>query len=126
MLAWTTTYCVDRSQREGEVEVVAVVDVSVLHEPQIFISHHLRGTGQDISEDFFPPFCHKEHCCCESALYLIDACGHLLDEKALLLSLTHQAGEEGETVVVGPGGTGRGLWGYIRRRWSRPAGYTQY
>lgn len=55
MLEWTTTYCVDRSQREGEVEVVAVVDVSVLHEPQIFISHHLRGTGQDISEDFFLP-----------------------------------------------------------------------
>lgn len=52
MLAWTTTYCVDRSQREGEVEVVAVVDVSVLHEPQIFISHHLRGTGQDISRLF--------------------------------------------------------------------------
>lgn len=36
------TYCIDRSQGEGEVEVVAVVDISVLHKPQIFISHHLR------------------------------------------------------------------------------------
>lgn len=53
MLVWMRTYCVDRSQREGEVEVVAVVDVSVLHEPQIFISHHLHATGKDISEVFY-------------------------------------------------------------------------
>lgn len=45
------TYCIDRSQGEGEVEVVAVVDISVLHEPQIFISHHLSRTQTDISVD---------------------------------------------------------------------------
>lgn len=61
-----------------------------------------------------------------SVLYLIDACRHLLYKKPLLLSLTDQTSEEGETVVVGPGWTGRGLWGYIRRRWRRPAEYTQY
>lgn len=43
------TYCIDRSQGEGEVEVVAVVDISVLHKPQILISHHLRRVQTDIS-----------------------------------------------------------------------------
>lgn len=36
------TYCVDGGQGEREVEVVAVVDVSVLHEFKILISHHLH------------------------------------------------------------------------------------
>lgn len=109
------TYCIDRSQGEGEVEVVAVVDISVLHKPQIFISHHLRR-AQDghLSRRFLTATVKKNAMRVLSSLYLIDACRHLLYKKPLLLSLTDQAGEQGETVVVGPGGTGRGLWGYIR------------
>lgn len=42
-------------------------------------------------------------------LHLVDAGRHLLHKQAFLLSLAHQAGEEGETVVVGPGGAGRRL-----------------
>ena len=37
----TDTYCIDGGERESEVEVVAVVDVSVPHELEIFISYHL-------------------------------------------------------------------------------------
>lgn len=37
------TYGVDGGQRQREVEVVAVVDVPVPHEPQVFISHDLKG-----------------------------------------------------------------------------------
>lgn len=36
------TYCIDWSQGKGEVEVVAVVDISVSHELQILISHNLH------------------------------------------------------------------------------------
>lgn len=45
------TYGVDGGQGQGEVEVVAVVDVSVPHEPQVFIPHHLDGaeTEGDVS-----------------------------------------------------------------------------
>lgn len=43
------------------------------------------------------------------ALHLVDAGRHLLHKQALLLPLAHQAGEEGEAVVVGPGGAGRRL-----------------
>lgn len=57
------------------------------------------------------------------SLYLIDAGRHLLYEQALLLSLTHQAGEEGEAVVVGPGGARRGLWRNIGRGRGRPEKY---
>lgn len=53
-------------------------------------------------------------------LYLIDADGHFLYKQALLLSLADQTGEESETVIVGSWGAWRGLWGNIRRRWSRP------
>ena len=56
-------------------------------------------------------------------LYLIDTGGHFLHKKALLLSLADKAGEEGETVVVGPWGARRGLWGHIRRGWGRPRTY---
>lgn len=35
------TYCIDRGQREREVEVVAVVDVPVPHELEILVPHHL-------------------------------------------------------------------------------------
>lgn len=43
------------------------------------------------------------------ALHLVDAGRHFLHKQALLLPLAHQAGEEGEAVVVGPGGPGRRL-----------------
>lgn len=56
-------------------------------------------------------------------LYLIDAGRHLLYKQALLLSLADQAGEEGESVVVGPGRARRGLWGNIRRGRGRPGKY---
>lgn len=56
-------------------------------------------------------------------LYLIDAGRHLLYKQALLLSLADQAGEEGEAVIVGPGGARRGLWRNIRRGWGRPRKY---
>lgn len=39
---YRSTYCIDGGKREGEVEVVAVVDVSVPHELEILISHHLH------------------------------------------------------------------------------------
>lgn len=39
-----STYCIDGGQGEGEVEVVAVVDVSVPHELEILVSHHLHET----------------------------------------------------------------------------------
>lgn len=58
-------------------------------------------------------------------LYLIDADRHLLHKEALLLSLTDQAGEEAKTVIIGPGGAGRGLWGNIRRGGSRPVEHRQ-
>lgn len=47
------TYCIDGGQREGEVEVVAVVDVSVPHELEILVSHHLYKTkwGNQMSLD---------------------------------------------------------------------------
>lgn len=48
-------------------------------------------------------------------LYLVDAGRHLLYKQPFLLSLADKAGEEGETVVVGTWGAGRGLWGNIRR-----------
>lgn len=54
------------------------------------------------------------------SLYLIYAGRHLLYKKALLLSLADQAGEEGEAIVVGPGGARRGLRRNIRRGRGRP------
>lgn len=107
------TYCVDGGQGEGEVEVVAVVDVSVPHELQVLVSHHLQETQTERSDD--SSLCcaalRRPPCPCYLATpYLIDAGRHLLHKQALLLSLAHQAGEEGEAVVVGPGGSGRGLW----------------
>ena len=44
------SYGVDGGQGQGEVEVVGVVDVSVLHEPQVLIPHHLLAahTGQSL------------------------------------------------------------------------------
>ncbi len=45
-------YRVDRSQRQCEVEVITVVNVSVLHELQIFISHHLQIQNISFSVNF--------------------------------------------------------------------------
>lgn len=46
-----SAYCVDGGQGEGEVEVVAVVDVSVPHELEILISHHLHKTQMERSDE---------------------------------------------------------------------------
>lgn len=52
--------------------------------------------------------------------HLIDAGGHLLHKQTLLLPLADQAGEEGEAVVVGPGGPGGGLGGHVGGGGGRP------
>lgn len=41
------TYRVDGGQGQREVEIVAVVDVPVPHEPQVFVSHHLKRSIDD-------------------------------------------------------------------------------
>lgn len=43
----SASHRVDGGQREREVEVVAVVDVSVLHELQVLVSHHLVETQSE-------------------------------------------------------------------------------
>lgn len=52
--------------------------------------------------------------------YLIDTRRHLFHKQALLLSFADEPGEEGETVIVGPWGARRRLWGNIRRGGCRP------
>ena len=55
-------------------------------------------------------------------VYLVDAGGHLLYKQAFLLPLAHQAGEQSEPVVVGPGGPRGRLGGDVGRGGSRAEG----